>query len=197
MAANNTQISLPDIFHDCQNMFISDNPTFFSLLEDHIDFSDFIPLNFYTAFYKSLGRKRKFPLSGFFASLFFQKIASIPTNSLLIILLHLCKELRDFCGFIKVPDASNFTRFKQDFLSYIEQMFSSLVDYTEPICQAIDSVLASTIVFDTTGIELSVTENNPKVLNFLVKKLKAYYKNRPDVDPYKMAYDLLPSDFLT
>ena len=193
MTTKNTQISLPDIYKDCQNMFISNNPTFFSLLMDTVDISEFIPLNFYTAFYKSLGRKREYPLSAFLASLFFQKITSIPTDSLLIIILHLCKELRDFCGFKKVPDASKFTLFKQEFLPYIEQMFSSLVDYTEPICKAIDSVLASTIAFDTTGIELYVTENNPKTLNTLIKKLKAYYKDRPDVDPYKMAYGLMPS----
>ena len=44
-----------------------------------------------------------------------------------------------------------------------------------------------------TGIELYVTENNPKTLNALIRKLKAYYKNKPDVDPYKMAYGLMPS----
>ena len=51
MATKNTQISLPDIYKDCQNMFISNNPTFFSLLQDTVDISEFIPLNFYTAFY--------------------------------------------------------------------------------------------------------------------------------------------------
>lgn len=30
---------------------------------------------------------------------------SIPTDSLLLLFLNLCKELRDFCGFSKVPDA--------------------------------------------------------------------------------------------
>ena len=72
-------------------------------------------------------------------------------------------------------------------------MFSAMVEYTEPICIAIDSTLASTITFDTTGIELYVKENNPKTLNALIKRLKTFYKNRPDVDPYKMAYGLMPS----
>lgn len=36
-------------------------------------------------------------------------------------------------------------------------------------------------------------ENNPKTLNALIKKLKTYYKNNPDVDPYQMAYGLMPS----
>lgn len=46
-------------------------------------------------------------------------------------------ELRDFCGFSKVADASKFTRFKQYFEPYLQSMFNLLVDYTEPICQAI------------------------------------------------------------
>lgn len=72
-------------------------------------------------------------------------------------------------------------------------MFTSLVDYTEPICQAIDSSLASMIAFDTTGIELYVTKNNSKTLKAFIKRLKAYYKDKPDVDLYKMAYSLMPS----
>ena len=49
------------------------------------------------------------------------------------------------------------------------------------------------LTFDTSGIELYVTENNSKTLNALIKKLKSYYKDNPDVDPYKMAYGLMPS----
>ena len=41
------------------------------------------------------------------------------------------------------PDASKFTRFKQDFLMDLQSMFDHLVDITEPICQRIDSNLAS------------------------------------------------------
>lgn len=47
-------------------------------------------------------------------------------------------ELRDFCCFDVVPDASKFTRFKQDFLPDLQSMFSHPVDLTEPICQEID-----------------------------------------------------------
>jgi hypothetical protein len=188
-----SQLSLSDFYQECRDIFESDTPTFFALLKEHIDLNDFIPNSFYSAFYKSLGRTRDYPLPGFLTALILQKVFSIPSDSLLIILLHICKELRDLCGFTKVPDASKFTHFKQDFLPYIEQMFSSLVDYTEPICMAIDATLASTITFDTTGIELYVKENNPKTLNALIKRLKAFYKDKPEVDPYKMAYGLMPS----
>ncbi|MCM1200139.1 MAG: transposase [Bacteroides fragilis] len=42
-------------------------------------------------------------------------------------------------------------------------------------------------------IELYVSENNPKTLNALIKKLKTYYKDKPKVDPCSMAYGLMPS----
>ena len=68
-----------------------------------------------------------------------------------------------------------------------------MVDYTEPICQLIDPSLSQMLTFDTSGIELYVTENNPKTLNALIRKLKVFYKDKPGVDPYKMAYGLMPS----
>ena len=193
MSLKYRQISLKETFTDCQDIFFDDTPSFFQLLEEHFDISEFIPSVFYNAFYQSLGRKRTYPLTGFLSALILQKIFSIPTDSLLILFLSLCRELRDFCGFSKVPDAPLFTRFKQDFLPYIELMFQHMVDFTEPICQAIDSSLADILTFDTSGIELYVSENNPKTLNSLISRLKAYYKDKPDVDSYRMAYGLMPS----
>ena len=193
MANNYHQLSLKDTFSDCKDMFMDDVPSFFQLLEQHFDISLFIPQTFYDAFYQHPGHKREYPLTGFLSVLILQKIFPIPTDSLLILLLNLCKELRDFCGFSKVPDAPLFTRFRLGFSDHIELMFQQMVDYTEPICQQIDSSLAQILTFDTSGIELYVTENNPKTLNALIRKLKVYYKDIPDVDPYKMAYGLMPS----
>lgn len=79
--------------------------------------------------------------------------------------------------------------FKTTFEPYIEQMFHKKVDLTESICQMIDSSPANVLTFDTSGIELYVMENNPKTLNSLIKRLKAYYKDNPDVDPYKWSWD--------
>lgn len=187
------QISLKDTFSDCQDMFVDDVPSFFQVLDEHFDITEFIPSVFRNAFYQHRGRTRTYPLTGFLSALILQKIFSIPTDSLLILLLKLCRELRAFCDFTKVPDAPLFTRFKQNFEIYIEIMFQQMVDYTEPICQLIDSSLANILTFDTSGIELYVTENNPKTLNALIKRLSAYYKDRPDIDPHKMAYALMPS----
>ena len=177
MSAKYHQISLKESFFSCQDILIDDTPSFFQLLEDYFDISEFIPSVFYNAFYQSLGRKRLYPLTDFLSALILQKIFSIPTDSLLILFLSICKELRDFCGFSKVPDAPLFTRFKQAFLPYIELMFQRMVDFTEPICQAIDSSLAQMLTFDTSGIELYVTENNPKTLNSLIRRLKSHHKD--------------------
>lgn len=193
MASKYHQISLNDIFSDCQTKLTEDSPSFFQLLDEHFVLNDFIPPEFLSAFYRSIGRNRLYPLHGFLSAFILQKIFSIPTDSLLLLFLHLCKELRLFCGFSKVPDASLLSRFKHDFEPYIELMFQRMVDFTEPICQLIDSSLAQMLTFDTSGIELYVTENNPKTLNTLIKKLKAFYKDKPDIDPYKMAYGLMPS----
>lgn len=111
-------------------------------------------------------------------ALFLQFFFSIPTTSLLIIFLKFSQELRDFCGFKKVPDDSKFTRFKQDFLSDLQALLDRLADLTELICQQIDKAKASMILFDTSGIEAWVTENNPKYANHIIKQLKSFNKNQ-------------------
>ena len=192
MTTRYQQLSLKDTFDNCQELFVEQSPTFFQLLNKHIKINEFIPPLFYRAFHKRLGRQRDYHLESFISSLILQKIFSIPTDSMLIMMLTLCRELREFCGFSKVPDAPLFTRFKQGFADWIETMFQNMVDYTEPICQAIDVSLAQTLIFDTSGIELYVKENNPKTINSLIKQLKSYYKSKPDIDPHKMAYGLMP-----
>lgn len=74
------QISLKESFSDCQDMFVNDTPAFFQLLGDHMDLDDFIPPEFFLAFYQTLGRKRIYPLSGFLSALILQKIFSIPSD---------------------------------------------------------------------------------------------------------------------
>ena len=92
--------------------------------------------------------------------------------------------------------ASKITRFKQDFLPDLQSVFDNLVDITEPICRDIDGNLASMLLFDTSGIEAYVTENNPKYANRIIKRLKAYAKANnfnASYDPYKAAYSSMPS----
>ena len=190
------QLSLADVFSDCKEKFENDKYQFLSLLENTINLDDLVPASFINHFYASTGRPRKYMLYAMLRALILQRIFSIPTDSLLIIFLKYSQELRDFCGFSKVPDASKFTRFKQDFVLDLQLMFDNLVDITEPICQQIDENLASMTIFDTSGIEAFVTENNPKYANRIIKQLKAYKKVKgldDSYDPYKAAYGAMPS----
>ena len=190
------QLSVADIFQDCQNKFDNDKPAFLSLLEQHIDLDEIIPITFRNHFYASTGRTRKYPLSALLWALIIQRVFSIPTDQLLLTFLHYSKPLREFCGFSKVPDASKITRFKQDFLDDLQTVFDNLVDITEPICQAIDSAKADMTIFDSSGIEAFVTENNPKYANRIIRQLKAYAKSMgfdKSYDPYKVAYGSMPS----
>ena len=190
------QLSLADIYTECQEKFDNDRYEFLELLNQNIDIDEIVPASFVTHFYASTGRPRKYHLHAMLRALLIQRIFSIPTDSLLIIFLKYSLELREYCGFKTVPDGSKFTRFKQDFLSDLQNMFDNLVDITEPICQKIDPKLASMTIFDTSGIEAYVKENNPKYTGSIIKQLKHFKKanNLSDsYDPYKAAYSSMPT----
>lgn len=153
------QISLKETYSECQDMFVNDTPTF----------SNFLIL---TCYLMNLSRRNSIMLftkflaesafSGFLSALILQKIFSIPSDFLLILLLNICREPRNFCGFSKVPDAPLFTRFKQDFLPYLELKFQRMVDYTEPICRSIDSALADILTFDTLALNFMLLRTASK-----------------------------------
>ena len=190
------QLSLSDLCNECANLLDEDTPAFLSLLESHIDLDEFVPASFRSHYYSWTGRHRTYPLNAMLWALIIQKIFSIPTDQLLLVFLQYSKALRDFCGFTKVPDASKITRFKQDFLDDLQFMFDKLVDITEPICQAIHAEKASMTIFDSSGIEAFVTENNPKFANQIIRQLKTYAKSMgfdKSYDPYKAAYGRMPS----
>jgi len=56
------QLSLVDIFSDCQGIFGNDKYQFLSLLENIININEFIPISFRNHFYSSTGIPRKYPL---------------------------------------------------------------------------------------------------------------------------------------
>ena len=78
----------------------------------------------------------------------------------------------------------------------LQSVFDRLADITEPICQAIDAAKADMTIFDCSGIEAWVTENNPKYADRIIRQLKAYAKAMgfdKSYDPYKAAYGSMPS----
>ena len=190
------QLTLAEVFEDCQKKFDNDKYQFLSLLDEAINLDEIVPVSFITHFHASTGRPRKHQLYPMLKAFLIQRIFSIPTDMLLIVFLKYSQELRDFCGFDVVPDASKFTRFKQDFLMDLQSLFDHMVDMTEPICQKLDPHLATMTIFDTSGIEAWVTENNPKYANRIIKQLKTFAKaNNLDksYDPYKAAYGSMPT----
>ena len=163
------QLNLENIYSQCSEMFKEQRPEFLELLNKFIDIDSFIPYEFKRAFYADTGRPRGCPLYGYITALVLQKIFNIPSDTLLILILNLSSDLRSFCGIDKVPDNSKWTRFKQNFSSYLEKMFISLVDFTEPICQSIDPT---------------------------INKLKSFYRvkgiDKSNDDIYKQAFKSLP-----
>ena len=82
------------------------------MLDETINLDEIVPVSFVSHFHAATGRPRRHLLYPMLKALLLQLIFSIPTTSLLIIFLKYSQELRDFCGFDAVPDASKFTRFK-------------------------------------------------------------------------------------
>jgi hypothetical protein len=186
------QMSLFDTYKNVTAGLEEDKPKLFRLLDEHIDWDGIIPARFYTAFYQRTGRPREYPLTGFVKGLVLQRVFGYTDDSLLLVTLRHSREMRDFCGFRKVPDAAKITRFKQDFLPYIAEFFEHLVELTEPICRSMDAELADLLIFDTTGVESHVAENNPKFMNSKLNQAKSLAKIDPSFNPYKGVYGLLP-----
>ena len=192
MRKSNAQMSLFDIYADVQSAMEDSKPKFIQLLEKHIHLEDYIPAEFRFAFYRSWGRPRDYSLESFLWFCLLQKIIGIHQDSTMLTILAASRELRDFCGFHKLPDASKITRFRQDFVGYIELTFDRMVEITEPICREIDAKKADYLIYDTTGIEAKVAENNPKFLNTKLNYAKKVAKKNPQINPYAFVYSLLP-----
>lgn len=114
------QMSLEDIYIDVSKSMEDQKPALIELLETHIDFETIIPASFYNAFYQRYGRSHIYHLENFVRSLVLQKLLGISTDALLLSILKLSAELREFCGFIKVPDASQLTRFRANYCEHLK-----------------------------------------------------------------------------
>lgn len=192
MRSKAAQVSLFDTYKNVADSYETDKPRLFSLLDELIDWDALIPQRFFSAFYQAMGRPRVYGLVSFLKMLVLQRIFGYTADSQLLVTLRHSMEMRDFCELKKVPDAAKLTRFKQEFQPYIEEIFERLVELTEPICRQMDAELADCLVFDTTGIESHVAENNPKFLNGKLSQAKAFAKKNPGYDPYRGVYALMP-----
>ena len=193
MRLKNIQMSLVDIYQDVCDSLENDKPELFKLLDEHLNWDEIIPNSFHVAFYKRFGRKRRYELESFLRALFLQRIFHYVEDTQLLNTLRFSLEMRQYCGFDKVPDASKLTRFKQDFCVHIRDLFDGLVALTEPICREMDVALADMLVFDTTGIESYVVENNPKFAVSKERQMKVYAKANSSFNPNLGKIPLCPS----
>ena len=84
-----------------------------------------IPVSFKPAFYRHMGRQHKYHMESFIRAFIVQKLLGMPTDARL--LLSLCAELRDICGFDQVPGASRLIRFRDQYRPYVVEMFENPV----------------------------------------------------------------------
>jgi len=192
MRMNKMQMSLLDTYNDVCLTKEENESEFLSLLKEHINLRELIPAEFYWAFYRHFGRPRDYTLESFMWFCILQKTIGIEKDKTLLTVMRMSVELREFCGFDRIPDGSKITRFKQDFVAYIEKVFENLVEVTEPICREIDAKKADYLIYDPTGIEAYVAENNPKFLNSKLIQAKKLSKIYPELNPHSYAYSQMP-----
>lgn len=68
------QLSLADIFTDCQNKFDNDKYQFLELLDQTIDLDEIVPVSFVSHFHASTGRPRKHQLYPMLKALLLQLV---------------------------------------------------------------------------------------------------------------------------
>lgn len=183
MPVSAKQLNFCNISNNFDTFYNQNQDNLLSLLDEFINISDFIPFTFYQKYYSKFGTKRDFSLESMLNAFIIKNILSIPSIDLLITILSISSELRQFCGFLKVPHKSQFSRFKSDFLDDFNNLFNNLVDSTEEISKSINPFLSSILITDTTGIEAYVTENNLKFYQSQLKKSKTYSKFLAKTNP--------------
>lgn len=134
-------MSLLDIYKSVEERLENDKPELFRLLDEHLDWDDIIPNTFYYAFYQKAGRRRTYEQESFLHTLFLQRIFHYVEDSQRLNTLRFNYEMRNYCGFQKVPDVSKITRFKQDFCRHIRDVFERLGDLTEQVCREMETRL--------------------------------------------------------
>jgi len=186
------QTSLSDVYENVRRSMKDNKPNFLQTVKEYIDISSLIPKEFYATWNKSIGRPRERTLESFIWFFLMRNIIGIHNDSVLLTVLMLSPEIREFCGFESVPEAWEITLFKKDFADYLELMFDNLVDKTEPICRTLDPKKSDYLLYDTTGVKANVAENNPKFIESKLNAAKKAAVKNPELNPYALVYSNLP-----
>lgn len=177
------QFNLYDFSSDFDKFYNQNQDNLLFLLDEFIDLSEFIPSAFYDSYYSKMGRKREYSLESMISTFILKNLLSISNIDTMISLLKISTDIRQFCGFLKVPNKSQFSRFKTQHLDDLGDLFHNLVDATEDMAKEINPLLSSMLITDTTGFEPYVTENNPKFYQGLLHKAKAFAKSLKQKNP--------------
>jgi hypothetical protein len=161
-------------------------------LKAHIKMGSYIPSTFYKAYYKSKGRQRGNTLESMLWYLVLQSLIGIVEDNIFLFMVRLCDELREFIGFGSVPDAGKVSTFKQVFAVEIGKVFEEFVEATEPMCRELDGQKAGYLIYDPTGVEAYVKENNPKYLNGKLTNAKKVAAKNPAINAHALAYSQMP-----
>ena len=201
---NVTQLSFSDLYDQINENLAEPPSKIFELLDQHFAISRFMSSQFHSHYHKDLGRNRGFSFESVLNLLVFSHLFNIPSSKLLIFILTICKELRDFCGFTEVlPDEPFLSKCKTTSAHDIHQLFDRMVIDVLGICDVWDASLpsddarkgfAKNLIYDTTGLEPVVKENNPKFIATEIRRQKKsamFYKNK-DYNVYGAAYNNMP-----
>ena len=161
-------------------------------LKKYIRLEKYIPIEFYEAYYNETGRPRGNTLESMIWYLVLQSLIGIIEDSKFLLVVELSREIREFIGFASVPDAGKVSAFKQTFVEYIAMVFERLVEATEPICKELDPKKSGYLIYDTTGVEAYVKENNPKYLNGKLANAKKVAAKNPEINAHALAYSQMP-----
>ena len=175
-----------------RNDIHEESPDILRQLKAHIKMETLIPARFRGAYYKDTGRPKGNNLESFIWYFILRNFIGITEDTVFLIVLKYSPALYGFCGFAKLPLASDITTFRERYGGCIEIMFHGMVEITEPICREIDEKKAGYWIYDTSGLEANVKENNPKYLNGKLEAAKKIAKTNPEYNPYKGVYSLLP-----
>jgi len=186
------QLSFLDLYSHLKASALHQPESLLGLFEKFIVLSQFIPDSFYKAYYKYFGKHRNFSLESMLCAFLVQKILKLSTLTQLRAVLSKSYELRSFCNLNNVPSISTFSRFRKIFVHEIEKLFYNISLHAHNISLQHSPDLASTLIFDTSGLVPNVHENNPKFIQSLLKNTS---KNNPNMDSdkiYSIVYSSLP-----
>jgi hypothetical protein len=188
--SNFYQLSFFDINKETREFLTDNSSDYFEFFKNFISFTEIIPDSFYNLYYKTMGRDRSYSLESMFMFFIYKNLRSISKDSSLLDILKDSPDLRLSLGFTSIPDPSQVSRFKVNFLDQVHLTFDNLVSLVNKELSIILPDLSDILIADTTGFEGYVTENNPKYFETLLHQAKAYKisgKTSENFDPVKFA----------